>query len=1035
MVGARPRAFLAALALAAPGAVADDRLVDAVWGDDAPAHPAKALQVVAARARTATSPGAVVRTPHGYRLGLAETDVDTLRLAGLTGLAERSLAGGDATGARDAAREALALAGEPEPAPGALGELRAAAAAQKERAAVVLGTALAAGGDHDAALPLLERAAARRPGDEGVLAALLRSEAAVRGPSAALERYDAHRTRLADRLGTDPGPELQRLHRELIAADRPVRTGVRFDPTDLIGRDDDVRRLRAMVATSRVTSIVGPGGLGKTRLAQVLARRAEEPAVHVVELVGVSDPQDVLGEVGTALGVRDSVTGRRALTPEQRADIRSRIAQQLDGVPTLLVLDNCEHVVDTVADLVAFLVATNRDLTVLTTSRAPLGIAAERVYALAQLGDADAAELFRRRAVAARPDVALDQREVAAVVRRLDGLPLAVELAAAKVRVMSVADIDRRLGDRFALLRGGDRSAPDRHRTLLAVIDWSWNLLGEPERQALRRLSVFHDGFVLDAAEAVVRTAGPGVLDAVASLVEQSLLSVHDAGGSVRYRMLETVREFGRLRLAEAGEAADAERAQREWAVAYCVAACADLHGPRQIAAIDRLWDEEANLADIARRATTLPDAECVVVVMAALADLWRLSGNFARIVAPLNRAVLTVIRDHPLPDALLDPARDVVGAILMTEGIFGGEAIAEAREVLTRLGADSADPRVAAETTFVLAVTAEDVVGPQAFLSLTASPDPRVAALGWQWSCHWKENDGDIHGAIDAAERALALARPEEGPAVTANLHAGLAGMHLQIGDSDAGERYALLALEPLTALRAVDDTHQLRALLAVVAMRRGDLAQAERILDQVERADAPEFGFGGHVVTASGRAELVLAEGHLAEGLRRYRDAHAAAGAFRFPGVAGVPGFEPWTLFSSASCLTAHARYLPADTPPSDAGAVFAAALAATVLAKARTYVGEGAGFLDYPVAGTVLFALAWWHGRHGADADVVARLLLLADGFGYNRALPTMSLEAAVAMRDDVTRRFADLRPAYVGRFGPQLREEAAALLTQL
>ena len=265
-------------------------------------------------------------------------------------------------------------------------------------------------------------------------------------------------------MGVDPDPALQRVHRELLAADEPVRSGVLYDADELLGREADLAGLRALVRTGRLTTILGPGGLGKTRTAHVLAREATQPRVHFVELVGISAAEDVVSEVGAALGVRNSVTGRRTLTSAQRADVRGRIAQELDTVPTLLVLDNCEHVLDASASLVAYLLATTRDLRVVTTSRAPLGIAAERVFLLSQLAAADGAELFRRRARAVRPDADLPDDVVADIVARLDGLPLAVELAAARIRTMSAEEVRRALADRFTLLRGRDRSAPARHQ-------------------------------------------------------------------------------------------------------------------------------------------------------------------------------------------------------------------------------------------------------------------------------------------------------------------------------------------------------------------------------------------------------------------------------------------------------------------------------------------------------------------------------------------------------------------------------------------
>ncbi len=268
---------------------------------------------------------------------------------------------------------------------GPLAEVRRAAAADAAAARVILARASSRTGAHADALPVLELAHAERPQDEPLLADLLRSEAAVRGPAAALDRYARYQRDLRERLGADPGELLKQAHRGLLALDRPVRRGVRYDATTLIGRDADLERLRAMLASSRVVSIVGPGGLGKTRLAHAIARTAAEPAVHVVELAGVTAAEDVAGEVGSVLGVRDSVSGRRVLTAAQRADIRARIAHLLGQSPGLLVLDNCEHLIEAVAGLVAFLVSATADLRVLITSRAPLAIAAERVYLLGEL--------------------------------------------------------------------------------------------------------------------------------------------------------------------------------------------------------------------------------------------------------------------------------------------------------------------------------------------------------------------------------------------------------------------------------------------------------------------------------------------------------------------------------------------------------------------------------------------------------------------------------------------------------------------------
>ena len=685
VAGDRPQALLAALAAGGGRSVRAEKLIDLVWGDEAPLNGMKSLQVLVARARNVCGPDAIVRDGGGYRLGAAPGEVDSARLSRLVRDATAAL-DRDAAAAAALAREALALTdglpGVSNGDAGPLAEVRRTAVEEASSARLILARASSRMGAHADALPVLEAAHAARPRDEPLLADLLRSEAAVRGPAAALERFERYRRELRDELGTDPGEQLQRIQRGLLALDRPVRQGVRYDATALIGRDDDLDRLRALMAASRVVSIVGAGGLGKTRLAQALARDAGEPVVHVVELAGVMSAEDVVGEIGSALGVRDSVSGRGVLTAEQRADVRTRIAQLLGQSPTLLVLDNCEHLIGAVADLVAFLVSVTADLRVLTTSRAPLAIAAERVYLLGELEAGDAVRLFRERAVAARPNVRLPEQVVTSIVARLDGLPLAIELAAAKVRAMSLEEIDRRLEDRFALLRGGDRSAPDRHQTLLAVIDWSWNLLNAAEQQALRRLALFQDGFTLDAAETVL---GGDAIEAVQGLVDQSLLSVRETRFGARYRMLETVREFGLMRLAQAGEDSAARAAQRRWAAGYADEHTGMLTGRDQFAAIDALAAEETNLADELRGAIAGEDRCSLVRLLAALGLFWTIRGEHIRLLVMAD-AIADAVGDWRPPREVADTARAAV-AITLANTLMGNTANAgRLRDVLQRL-------------------------------------------------------------------------------------------------------------------------------------------------------------------------------------------------------------------------------------------------------------------------------------------------------------------------------------------------------------
>ncbi|MFC5232064.1 BTAD domain-containing putative transcriptional regulator [Pseudonocardia zijingensis] len=895
------RALLADLLVHEGRPVAVERLVEHLWGGREPGNPLNTLQTKVSQLRRALERAGghdlVVRQPPGYLLRL---DPHTLDVHRFRALAARAREASDPAERAALLTDALALWRGP-----ALADVRhepfAVAAAQRleeerlvaqeERAEALLAVG---GAELGPLVAELGQLVARHPQRERLRGLHMRALYRTGRQGEALAGYAALRTALVTELGLEPGPEISALQRAILAQDpslqgpppRP-RHAIPAPLTELVGRADQVTRVGARLRAARLVTLTGPGGVGKTSLAVAVAR--EHPEACLVELAGLDRqvcPEDacpaehwVTTAIGSALGLRES------------PDLVARIGEALAGSPLLLVLDNCEQVVDAVAAVATALLRAAPGLRILATSREPLGVAGEVLHEvppleppaagddLAAVRDSSAARLFVARAAAAAPAFVLDDTTapaVAAICRRLDGLPLALELAAGRVRALGVHEVLARLDDRFALLAGGPRDAPDRQRTLRAVIDWSWELLTPGEQIVLRRLAVHAEGCDLEAAEAIC--AGEGVrreevLHLLARLVDRSLV----VSQAARFRLLESVAAYGLERMVEAGELDRVRQRHNAHHLALAERAEPELRGADQRRWLERLDAESANLrAAVDHLVQQADGAEQALRLVQALCWYWFLRGRTGEAVVSL-RAALAV------PGAAPAAARAQAAAWLTALRVLDGEPPDEAALDVSAV----ADPVARARTQWLLGYALTTVADPRG-APLTCAALATFEAVGDRWGIAAALTDrvsqSHYSGAHEQAERAAVLFREvgdQWGQVQTTFALGALAEQAGRYAEATAQHRTGLRMAEEL-GLRA-EVSYQM-SWLGRIALLERRFAEAEDLHRRAE-ATAVAHGFApGRIYALTGLALGERRTGRLDEAERHLQEVlhwHVRAGA----------------------------------------------------------------------------------------------------------------------------------------------------------
>ncbi|MGV9773017.1 AfsR/SARP family transcriptional regulator [Streptosporangium sp. NPDC003464] len=671
--------------------------------------------------------------------------------------------------------------------------------------------------------------------------------------------------------------------------------------TSFVGRERDLARTAGLLAENRLVTLLGSGGAGKTRLAvesaEAVAGRMPD-GVWLVELAPVAEPSEVPQTVFSALELRDpppptSAAGPGAIPVPAPRDPLSRLVSGLTGKRLLIVLDNCEHVVEAAAELADRVLASCPGVRILATSREPLGIIGELTWPVPPLGlppsggdpgealGYPAVRLFAERAAAVRPGYRPEDEAdaVVRICRELDGTPLAIELAAARLRSLSAEQIAHRLDDRFRLLTGGSRTALPRHQTLRAVVGWSWDLLDGQERVLARRLSVFAGGAALDCAEEICSGEGldrADVLDVLARLVDKSLVVAHSHGTVVRYRMLETIRAYAAERLAESGEQGRVRLAHAMFFTELAETSDPGLRDHRQLAAVTQMAAEHDNLSAALRWTVEATRTDLALRLVGALGWYWWLRGYRVE-GAHRTREVLRLAGDGADP-ASLALARASYGSNAVGAGIELDTARAELEEVV-RLA-----PETLPRPWHPLVVMAGPVLALFSGLNtdnglyldeMFAHPDPWVTASARLFRGFEHLFAGRIPESRTELSAALRDFRAIGDRWGVANVLASLSDLDFLHGEPERALKEVHEALALMEEIGAVEEVAYMRGRLALGLNLAGDRAAAEELLEETLHA---AIGNGDRIAALnllSARGDFAREDGKLNEARHYYAEA----------------------------------------------------------------------------------------------------------------------------------------------------------------